>query len=105
MLVQNMASLTISTMALFTMGNIKCFKFHETFKYHIFRKLTKSRRLVIGGYPTPTHGVNRYLFAQPEFSPTAIKIKQPSSILRHPTMPPYRRKKFFFKMTYKNYFQ
>ena len=34
---------------------------------------------------TTTHGVILYLFAQPEFSPTAIKIKQPSSILRHPS--------------------
>ena len=56
-LVQNMASLAISTMALFTMGNIqkkiKCSKFHETFKYHIFRKLTKSRRLVMWGVAHP----------------------------------------------------
>ena len=59
---------------------------YKTFKYHIFRKSTKLRRLVIGEYPTPTHGVILYLFAQPEFSPTAIKIKQPSSILRHPSV-------------------
>ena len=79
-----MASLTVSTMALFTMGNmkkkIKCFKFHETFKYHISRKSTKLRRLVIGGVPHP------YPWGHPlSFCPTAIKIKQPSSILRHPT--------------------
>ena len=80
--------LSLSAMALFTMGNMKKNKMLQiswNVQISHFQKIDKiaptSDR---GGYPTPTHGVILYLFAQPEFSPTAIKIKQPSSILRHP---------------------